>query len=440
MTALEEALSLLLLDELKAFAKRFKVQGKTKKELVEALSRSCQTQTGLSWNSKDGAINRHDHLVQKVLAYTGDCIRLASGLGGLFERVHLVYYRSTDWTEKSLVTIILAKSSRKNFPAYIVCRSNSIFPSRDALLEFESALRRQFEVDDILEFSGTPTAAMLERVRDITNDVYPQWKMLVEQEQQKEECDESAENAYLRLFSPGLVYTRIMHKGLVSLARSKEHKLEHQVLSELLAQRVFHGARRGAWYQRKALLEENHMWSLVPSEGRNEESQRKHWKRIAIDTCEEGLQDPACHLIYHYELQKRIIKLEKSLNVVKREQHDFGYARLSKPEERVITGTRIDREGDDNDASSKRGHATVWVDGDGECRVESMCLSWYRKNGWKGYHSEGGIIRTLVSEPVIERPLSSFSLIIEYSLVTYSLTFCSPTCRMSSRRPSKHVL
>jgi Fanconi-associated nuclease 1 len=26
-----------------------------------------------------------------------------------------------------------------------------------------------------------------------------------------------------------------------------------------------------------------------------------------------------------------------------------------------------------------------------------MCLSWYRDHGWKGYHSEGGIVRTLVS-------------------------------------------
>ena len=401
ISTLEEASSLLLLDELKAFAKQSKVQGKTKKELVETFCRSCQTQTGLSWSNKAKATNRHDYFVQKVLDHTGDCIRLALGPRSLFERVHLVYYRSTEWTEKSLITIVLSKMARRNFPAYIVCRSNSIFPSRDVLLEFESALRQQFEVDDILEFSGTPTASMFQRVADISNQVYPRWKALVEKERQKK-CEDHHETAYLRLFSPGLIYTRIIHKGLLPLARFKEHGLEHKILSELLEQRLFHGARRGAWYQRKALLEEHYMWSLTPSDGRSDESQKKHWKRIAIHTCEQGLRDPECHLIYHYDLQKRIIKLEKALNVVKREQHDFGYATLGKAEERVVRGTRIDREDDYDspaDKTSKRGHPTVWVDESGfeQCRVESMCLNWYRKNGWKGYHSEGGIIRTLVS-------------------------------------------
>jgi Fanconi-associated nuclease 1 len=107
-------------------------------------------------------------------------------------------------------------------------------------------------------------------------------------------------------------------------------------------------------------------------------------------------------LIYHYDLQKRITKLEKALKFVKREQHDFGHVMLSKPVERTIEGIRIDRDDDPiatatAAAPSKRGKPTVWIDEreGGECRVESMCLSWYRDNGWKGYHSEGGIVRTL---------------------------------------------
>jgi Fanconi-associated nuclease 1 len=47
---------------------------------------------------------------------------------------------------------------------------------------------------------------------------------------------------------------------------------------------------------------------------------------------------------------------------------------------------------------------TVWLDELGEVgedgkplhvSVEEMCLSYYRSQGWKGYHSEGGILRTL---------------------------------------------
>ncbi|KAJ6186243.1 hypothetical protein N7519_007544 [Penicillium mononematosum] len=388
ITTLEEASSLLLLEELKVFAKEAKVQGKSKKELLAALHEASQTQTGL----KDSN-NRDGHFTQKILDYTGACIRISPVPRALFERVHLVFYRSTEWTEKSLTTIILAKMTKRNFPEYIVCRSNSIFSSREALLEFESAIQIQFAIDNMLEFNGPVTTDSLQQIIDLANKYYPRWKELVEQEQKKEDSIyESGEGAYLRRFSPAWVLTRIIHKSLHPLGRFKEHKREHEVLEELLAQRLFHAARRGAWYQRKALLEEHYMWALTPADGRSEEAQRKHWKRLALRTCEAGLEDPLCHLIFHYDLQKRITKLEKALRVVKREQHDFGHVMLGKPAERTIEGIRIDT-GD----SPRKGKATVWVDEreGGECRVESMCLSWYRDHGWKGYHSEGGIVRTL---------------------------------------------
>ncbi|KAF7176028.1 hypothetical protein CNMCM7691_001203 [Aspergillus felis] len=410
ITTLEEASSLLLLEELKVLAKDAKVQGKSKKELLEAFRASSQSQTGLNWNDKEhdspAAVNRDDHYIQKILEYTGDCIRLAPGPYALFERVHLVFYRSTEWTEKSLTTIILAKISRRNFPEYVVCRSSSIFPSREFLLEFESALRKQHQVDNLLEFNGTPTQERLEQVKRIGTDVYPRWKILLEQEQRKEDTIyDAGEGAYLRRFSPAWVYTRIIHKGLHPLGRFKEHKREHEILCELLGQRLFHAARRGAWYQRKALLEEHYMWALTPFDGRCEDLQKKHWKRIALRTCEEGLEDSDCHLIYHYDLQKRITKLERALKIVKREQHDFGHVMLAKPEVRTIEGIRIEREdsparasGKSEEASTRRGRPTIWIDereGGSECRVESMCLSWYRDHGWKGYHAEGGIVRTL---------------------------------------------
>ncbi|KAJ9192329.1 hypothetical protein DTO021D3_8798 [Paecilomyces variotii] len=411
ITTLEEASSLLLLEELKGLAKEAKVQGKNKNELVTALRQASQTQGGLDWTAdrtEGGGSNRDSHFTRKILDHTGDCIRLSSAPLRLFERVHLVFYRSTEWTEKSLTTIILAKISRKNFPEYIVSRSSAVFPSRGALLEFEAALRTQFRIDNILEFNGTPTLERLQTIKDLCEKVYPRWKHLLDLEQRKQESVYgSGEGAYLRRFSPAWVYTRIIHKGLQPLGRFKEHKREHELLTELLDQRLFHSARRGGWYQRKALLEEHYLWALTPSEGRNEEAQKKHWKRIALRTCEEGLEDPDCHIIYHYDLQKRITKLERSLKVVKREQHDFGHVMLAKPEERVIEGIRLEKDESPANTSflktggepvSRRGRPTAWVDEQvdgGECRVETMCLNWYKEHGWKGYHSEGGIVRTL---------------------------------------------
>ena len=445
INSLDEASSLLKLDELKTIAKEARLQGKNKRELLNALRRTSQAQGGIGWSSlkrsdtensvkseqfndpdseeqtgREGInVNRDSHFLRKILACTGPCIRLSSAPQKLFERVHLVFYRSTEWTDNSLTTIILARISRRNFPEYVVCRSTNIFPSRSILLEFEASIRTQFRVDDILEMNGTVNRDGLQKVKDIFEEIYPRWRIIMEKEQHKEDCIyESGEGAYLRRFSPAWVYTRIVHKGVYVLGRFKEHKREHLMLTELLVQRLFHAARRGGWYQRKALLEEHYMWALEPYDGRTEIEQKKYWKRVALQTCEEGLQDRDCHLIYHHDLQKRVMKLEKSLKVAKRQQHDFGHVLLSKAVERVVEGTRIEKEispsrnvarraGDV--AISRRGGKTIWVDereGGGECSVEAMCLSWYRDQGWKGYHSEGGIVRTLVN--TIESTLRDF--------------------------------
>ncbi|WEW58835.1 PDDEXK family nuclease [Emydomyces testavorans] len=423
ITTLEEASSLLLLDELKALAKDAKIQGKNKKELLKALHEAGSSQTGLTWhlssnlenggpesNGANGSINQttaDGHFIKKILAHTGDCIKLSSAPLKLFERSHLVFYRSTEWTEKSLTTIILAKISRRNYPDYIVSRSNGIFSTRSALLEFEAAIRIQFDLDNALESSNLPITEKLQKVKKLSESIYPRWKKLLKEEQLKEDrLYDTGEGAYLRRFSPAWVYTRIVHKGLYALGRFKEHKKEHELLTELLEQRLFHPSRRGAWYQRKALLEEHYMWNLSPFEDRLEDAQKREWKWNALRTCEQGLEDPDCHFLYHYDLQKRIMKLEKSLNVAKREQHDFSHVMLAKPQERTIEGIRVERDpsaarapkANGNSNTSARGRPTIWIDereGGGECRVESMCLSWYRNNGWKGYHCEGGILRTL---------------------------------------------
>ncbi|KAF4634880.1 hypothetical protein G7Y89_g3224 [Cudoniella acicularis] len=434
ITTLEEASSLLSLEELKAIAKEAKVHGKNKGELLQALRSMSRRQSGLGWvrlkrsdseqtitsditenddleTSDDGISdnNRDKHFLRKIMANTGPCIRLSLPTLKLFERVHLVFYRSTEWTDKSLTTIILARISRRNFPDYIVSRSANIFPSRSELLEFEAAIRTQFRVDNILEFNGNPTKQGLEEVLAIFDEVYPRWKVLLQDEQRKEDrVYESGEGAYLRRFSPAWVYTRIIHKGTYVLGRLKMHLREHEILNELLSQQLFHAARRGAWYQRKALLEEHYMHILCLAPNISDpEQQKKHWRRISLNTCEQGLQDKDCHMIYHHDLQKRIKKLEKNLKIVKREQHDFGHVLLAKPIEVTVEGIQIKknypptlkRRASAQAAEEKqRNTKTIWVDeaeGGGECSVEAMCLSSYRSRGFKGYHAEGGIIRTL---------------------------------------------
>ncbi|KAI1383289.1 VRR-NUC domain-containing protein [Hypoxylon trugodes] len=425
ITNIEEAVELLSLDELKVLAKEAKVQGKNKADIAKSICRMSSQQAGLfslglrrsstvgSVDSPDrntpevdspGPVgddsNRRKHFLDKILAISGPCTRLSLPVFRLFERVHLVFYRSTEWTEKSLTTIILAKISKRNFPKYVVSRSANIFNSRAQLLEFETAMRTEYTVDNVLEFNGPITEAGFRKVIDTFEEIYPRWKTLLQEEQEKEErVYESGEGAYLRRLNPAHPYTRIIHKAAYVFGRLKEHQQEHALLSELLDQRLFHLARRGSWYQRKALLEEHYMYALESDPAyKNTELQKKHWKRIAATTCEAALEDRDCHLIYHYDIQKRLVKLEKQLKIPKRLQHDFGHVRLQKPEEQFVEGIQLKKD----DIVGKKGRAastkTTWVDeaeGGGECSVEAMCLSWYRTQGWKGYHAEGGIVRTL---------------------------------------------
>jgi Fanconi-associated nuclease 1 len=434
ITTLDEASSLLRLDELKALAKDAKVQGKNKRELLTALRRTSQKQAGLGYaglkrsdtessrqsrQSRQSSVsgvatpddeaddddlsdsaNRDAHFTRKIMNETGSCIRLSLAPLKLFERVHLVFYRSTQWTEKSLTTIILAKIARRNFPEYIVSRSANVFASRALLLEYEASIRTQFRIDAMLEFNGRPTEANHQEIIDAFEDIYPRWQTIVQEEQLKEDSVyHSGEGSYLRRLSPAWIYTRMIHKAMAILARRKEHAREYAVTSSLLEQRLFHHSRRGAWYQRKALLEEHYLPDLRPTEGRDATAQKKHWKRAALATCEAGLQDPLVHVIHHYDLQKRITKLEKSLNIPKRLQHDFAHVRLSKPIDVVMYGTRIERSTTSSSSSSppRRPGKTLWRDPaePGICSVEAMCLSQYRQQGWKGFHSESGILRTL---------------------------------------------
>lgn len=239
----------------------------------------------------------------------------------------------------------------------------------------------------------------LEAVKGIFEGIYEKWKRLIAEDHKKKRGseEEELERVYLRRFSATWVLTRIVHKGVYVLGRLKEYSREHEVLTALLAQYGHHSARRGGWYQRKALIEEHYMAAITPapSKSTTSEMNKKIWLRKALGTCEAGLQNPETHLIYHYDLQKRITKLELKLRVPKRDQHDFGHTRLTQPTNRSIVGERIVQEIQPGDPTV--GRKTTWLDEEagGECSVEEMCLSHYRSEGWKGYHSEGGIIKTL---------------------------------------------
>jgi Fanconi-associated nuclease 1 len=89
-------------------------------------------------------------------------------------------------------------------------------------------------------------------------------------------------------FKAGHVLTRIVYKSAQALGILHEYEAECMVLRKLLEQRRWRRSKRGAWYERLALVLMNH-FSRTP--GEKEEGQR-----AATQVCIDGLLDEDTHL------------------------------------------------------------------------------------------------------------------------------------------------
>ena len=121
---------------------------------------------------------------------------------------------------------------------------------------------------------------------------------------------------------------------------------------------------------------------------------KKKWLKLSLETCELALQDPDTHVIFHPWLQKRLLRLERALAIPKAEQHTFAHVALHPPVVREFTGIRLD----DRDIGKK----SFWRstrDATKEISVEELCLEKYEDQGWKGFHSENGVVTTIVYHP-----------------------------------------
>ena len=131
------------------------------------------------------------------------------------------------------------------------------------------------------------------------------------------------------------------------------------------------------------------MWQL--DKGLSSHQNKKKWLKLSLETCELGLQDPDTHVIFHPLLQKRLLRLERALGIPKAEQHTFAHVALRPPVVREFMGVRLD----DRDIGKK----SAWTstrDATKEISVEELCLEQYEDQGWKGFHSENGVVTTIV--------------------------------------------
>ncbi|KDQ61078.1 hypothetical protein JAAARDRAFT_571662 [Jaapia argillacea MUCL 33604] len=272
-------------------------------------------------------------------------------------------------------------------------------------------------------------------VKLLFEKVYDWWKRLV---QTKGEVD--ARPRGLERFDCGHVLTRIVCKGSYALGIMKEYEYELNVLESLLAQKRWRRGRRGRWHDRRALILMTHL------DNEDDEIAKK-----AFDAIVEGLEDVDTHLIFRPMLERRLTRIEKRLGIPVDERH-VCEGKLRKAIEVFVEGTRVKHRaaslimdetarvvntparevkglahgpvkveqkpkslfafgtpvgtaGESSVSAEKRRVGirersstgkSIWIGRDGdEVSVEILALQYYESLGFRGFHSEGSIVRTI---------------------------------------------
>ncbi|KAL4660774.1 fanconi-associated nuclease 1 [Arapaima gigas] len=381
---LEEVLDLLPAPELKSLAKTFHLGGLSaqKQQLVEGLLRLGRQRSLFAKGASTGTV-----ILKRAKNLAGQCVRVHKGPRAVFSRLLLLFSLTDSLDDEEvgsggqsqLYTILLVNSGQLVFPSYTIQRKAKVFQDRDELIRYEAAMHALQEVVAAMQTGNWQEALSL------YTTAKEAWQ------EQRATCNLRHQEAlplFLRCFTGGWTYTRILSRGVEILQRLRRYEAIEQ-LKSLLTQSVYCVDSRGRWWDRLAL------------------NLQQHLKRTeqAINAIRDGLSDPLVRTGHRLSLYQRAVRMRESPSckmfrlllrnlpavlvqdvphVTIRGQlfpHVGGTGKsvfLMTAEEGVDTGNR------------ENGHATVM------CSVEELALAHYRRLGFdQGIHGEGSTFSTL---------------------------------------------
>lgn len=380
-TSIDYILTICNNEDLVAISKKFNCLPKqqTRANIIHAILNTSTTQSTLtsngqlSFNVAGNLVNQSLSLKSTILNQMGKVIRVNPPVHNLFNRLAFVYSRQS--TLFSPPHQLLSSFNKRHYPQRTHNRTVA-FDSRGTLIEFIHALNLEAEFD--VAFEGRD---YLEAQR-LAETIVDRWRELVS-------SNITIRNWRAR-YSPGHVYTRLIHKLSGIYSRNKDYDAEVGLLRELLQQRVWRTARRGAWYSRLALVLMTYY-----------KDDRPHHYTEALKVCADALMDQDTHEIYRSDLYRRVARLEKSkiLNVAPEDRTPVMI--LRNPTKKFVYAER--------DYTPMTTHSfwkpffPVVIEGeDGSksesmdiLRVEDIALQAYKLEGWQGMHTEGRIVRTI---------------------------------------------
>ncbi|CAH7684646.1 hypothetical protein BY996DRAFT_4585666 [Phakopsora pachyrhizi] len=437
----DELLERMSLIELKVLAKKEGVNPHTSRDMIifglKKATKSQSTlgggfssktkekkQLSLKYDKKGRKDRQIFSLNSRILKFIGPCIKLSSTICSLFIRLHLIFYRNSSVSEKTMTASVLARFKKRNYPVYKVIREQALFESRNALIRYENALKREKEFDELLaappeevkknirldtkEEKERRRAAKDQRLKkalEVFENIWSEWQAAIVEEDGRQERtrhalsslgmdveEKVAEfdrlNYYKRRFRPGECWplTRIVCKSAMVLSRFREYQREVDVLTALLNQNHFRRGRRGAWYDRLALVLMTHI-----SDSQSDPELREHSVMSALYTCEQGLLDPYTSQSYRLSLARRLNRLDSLLSLP--DSH------CVQPNEDFLSHPIVTISYQQVDSVREVGKKTTWLSklDSSHLTVEEACLEYYTRLGWRGFHSESSILTTIFS-------------------------------------------
>ncbi|XP_030222548.1 fanconi-associated nuclease 1 [Gadus morhua] len=380
---LGEALDLLLAPDLKSIAKTFHLSSSVtqKQQLVEGLRRLSRQKSLFSLAA--GQNNIGAVILKRAKQLAGSCVRLRRGPRAVFSRV-LLLFSLTDGVEEEemgsggqgqLYTILLVNSGRMAFPDYTMQRSASLFQDRDDLIRYEAAMRALQEVITAMQGGQWEEASDLYKAAKNTWQELGNTLDLSHQEQLP---------VFLRCFTTGWAYTRILSRGVEILQRQRCYKEAVEELRSLLAQTVYCPDSRGRWWDRLAL------------------NLQQHLKRPeqAICAIRDGLADPLVRTGHQLSLHQRAVRMKESPSMKKHvvKLKELPTINVTDVPHVTIRGQLFPHEGGTGknvflmpaDQEGEHSNATIM------CSVEELSLAHYCRQGFdQGIHGEGSTFSTL---------------------------------------------
>ncbi|NWX52768.1 FAN1 nuclease, partial [Steatornis caripensis] len=379
-----EGLDLLSAPELKTLAKIFHLPNPNgqKQQLVDDFLRLAKQRSVFSRSQAGiGTV-----ILKRVKDLAGKSVRVCKGPRAVFSRILLLFSLSESMEDEEagsagqgqLSTVLMVNMGRMVFPSYTVNRRTQVFQDREDLIRYATAAH----------LSNDIATAMVNGNWEEANQLYmcakETWNGL------KNHPSLSYHRVlpeYLRHFTVGWVYTRILSQGVEILQRLRMYEEAVQELRTLLSQDVYCTDSRGRWWDRLALNLHQHL---------------KNTKK-AIDCIRNGLADPFVRTGHRLSLYQRALRIRDSPSCKQFRClfNDLPVITVEDVTHVTIKGKMCPQMGmgksvflmediGDEEGGEDFGVSTVM------CSVEELALTHYRQNGFdQGIHGEGSTFITL---------------------------------------------